>query len=85
MKLHNIDYIEGEAGVFFLIDVRSSGISTFSEEEALVSRMIQHGVYLAPGFAFHTTEPGFFRLTFSLPWSILETGLKQLVKAFNDL
>jgi 1-aminocyclopropane-1-carboxylate synthase len=81
--LHKIDYIEGEAGVFFLLDVRSHGIATFKDEQDLLVRMVDYGVYIAPGFSFYTNEPGFFRLTFALPWPILENGLKQFVKALD--
>ncbi|CEP09166.1 hypothetical protein [Parasitella parasitica] len=89
LKEHNIDFIPGEAGPFFMIDLRSiirqkhNRETTFNDENQLWYKMIDCGVYLAPGFAFHTQYPGFFRLTFALPWETLEHGLNIMLKALE--
>lgn len=87
---HNIDFIPGEAGPFFMIDVRSiirqkrNREATFEDETQLWHNMItHHNVYLAPSSVFHSRDPGFFRLTFALPWETLEHGLKLVLKSFE--
>lgn len=86
---NNIDFIPGEAGPFFMIDVRSivrrnhNREATFEDENQIWHNMITHGVYLAPGFVFHSIVPGFFRLTFALPWETLEHGLNIMLKSFD--
>jgi DNA-binding transcriptional MocR family regulator len=84
LRLHNIDYLEAEAGPFMLLDLQPYMKEPKDEyEKVLVHRMVDHGVYVAPGFAFHTHRPGFFRLTFALPWDELQDGLIKLVKALK--
>lgn len=84
LTLHNIDYLEAEAGPFMMIDLGPHfNESSFEYEKTLMHRMLDQGVYLAPGFAFHTHRPGFFRLTFALPWNELHAGLNKLLKAIK--
>ncbi|GAN10347.1 aminotransferase [Mucor ambiguus] len=86
---HNIDFIPGEAGPFLMIDVRSiirrkrNRKATFEDETQLWHNMITHGVYLAMSSVFHTRDPGFFRLTFALPWETLEHGLNLVLKSLE--
>ncbi|KAI8378857.1 pyridoxal phosphate-dependent transferase [Choanephora cucurbitarum] len=87
---HQIGYIEAEAGMFFLVDTRSiirkkyHREATIEDEKKIWRNLIDAGVYLAPGYAFHVEPPGFFRLTFSLEWEPLSRGLNAIVQVLND-
>lgn len=86
---HNIDYIPTEAGPFLMIDLRSSFKRshgqelTREDEQTLWHNMMQHGVYIAPGSVFHLETPGLYRVTFALPWEILEKGLNMIVDSLD--
>jgi 1-aminocyclopropane-1-carboxylate synthase len=84
LKSHSIRYIAGQAGPFLLVDIRSKLLSSPLESDKLLwHKMLDGGVYLAPGFVFHIKEPGFFRLTFALPWEDLQAGLNRFINALK--
>ncbi|CAO3611888.1 unnamed protein product [Mucor hiemalis] len=84
LKLHNVNYLEAEAGPFMLLDLKSYfDEPTFEFEKTVWHRMVNNGVYLAPGFAFHSHRPGFFRLTFALPWDVLQIGLNRMIQVLK--
>ncbi|KAI7901020.1 pyridoxal phosphate-dependent transferase [Cokeromyces recurvatus] len=90
LKEHQINFIPGEAGLFFLIDIRSLLKKNFNEithedEKYIWHTLIDHGVYMAPSFVFHSKIPGFFRLTFAIPWEILEKGLDNIIETFANI
>lgn len=86
---HEIEYIPTQAGPFIVIDLRptfkrSHGKEmTKADEKTIWSNMLQHGVYIAPGSVFHLDIPGFYRVTFALPWEVLEKGLEIIVKSLK--
>ncbi|KAJ1923229.1 hypothetical protein IWQ60_006009 [Tieghemiomyces parasiticus] len=53
------------------------------EEIALFDRLMNHGVYLASGRAFHASTSGWFRLTFALDPTELDLGLQRIAKALG--
>lgn len=80
LKTHDVDYIEAEAGPFMLLDLRKYVEPTFEANKLLWRRLLDSGVYFAQGVGFYTPEPGYLRLTFALPWSVLEIGLTRFIK-----
>lgn len=90
LKAHDIQFLSAQAGPFFMIDIRPiirrlhDRDATVADERRIWLRMVDHGVYLAPSFAFHFKTPGFFRLTFALPWNRLENGLNIIIKSLNE-
>ncbi|KAI8374805.1 pyridoxal phosphate-dependent transferase [Blakeslea trispora] len=90
LRNHQIDYTGIGAGMFFLIDARSiirkryHREATLEDEKNIWQHLVDAGVYLAPGYAFHIDTPGFFRLTFSLEWETLLRGLNAVVHVFDN-
>ncbi|KAJ1982039.1 hypothetical protein H4R33_005114 [Dimargaris cristalligena] len=54
---------------------------TMAAADALFDRILDAGVYIAPGIVFHTHEPGWFRISFAAPQSEVDVGLTRLLKA----
>ncbi|KAI8064319.1 pyridoxal phosphate-dependent transferase [Gilbertella persicaria] len=87
LRKNGIEFIPGEAGHFFMINTRSflnKKDVTLDDEKRIWRNMINRGVYVVPGYAFHTHMSGYFRLTFALPWDILKLGLERMVKGLKD-
>jgi aspartate/methionine/tyrosine aminotransferase len=89
-RSHQIPYVPGNAGHFFLIDLRaflrpSSGTVAAQRdaEAALSSHLVANGVFVAPGAQYHHPTPGFFRFTFSLEPKALRVGLERIEKALG--
>ncbi|ORY02342.1 PLP-dependent transferase, partial [Basidiobolus meristosporus CBS 931.73] len=81
---HSILYQPCSAGHFVWFDfrrevelLRLSG-DTEDAEVLLWNAFISNGVYTAFGGAFHSEVPGYFRITFTVPWEILEIGLSRM-------
>ncbi|KAI7889371.1 pyridoxal phosphate-dependent transferase [Mucor mucedo] len=84
LKSEGIDYIAAQAGPFLLVDIRNKLVSATSESDDLLwAKMLDGGVYLAKGSVFYIGQPGFFRLTFALPWDELHKGLTRFIKALQ--
>ncbi|KAJ1989287.1 hypothetical protein H4R33_002123 [Dimargaris cristalligena] len=49
----------------------------------LMEQLYQAGVYLAPGYGFEASEPGWFRLTFANPPEVMAEALVRLRQALN--
>jgi bifunctional pyridoxal-dependent enzyme with beta-cystathionase and maltose regulon repressor activities len=90
LKAHDIRFIPAQAGPFFMIDIRPvirrlyEREATVADEKRIWHKMVNHGVYLAPSFVFHSKTPGFFRITFALPWNRLEDGLNRMLNSLKD-
>ncbi|KAI8393734.1 pyridoxal phosphate-dependent transferase [Radiomyces spectabilis] len=84
LSSHNIKFFPAQSGHFLFLDLRDDlrkrcgDIPTFSDEADLLNDLLHNGVYIAPGEGFHTVEPGFFRMTFSVEWNTLKRGLQIL-------
>lgn len=85
LSSQGINYIAAEAGPFLLVDIRNKLASISSESDDLLwTKMMEGGVYLAKGSVFYIDQPGFFRLTFALPWEILHQGLTLFIKSLDQ-
>lgn len=54
------------------------------QEAALFLHLLESGVYMAPGTFYHASQPGFFRLTFSVEREVMTVGLQRLEAALAD-
>jgi 1-aminocyclopropane-1-carboxylate synthase len=90
LKAHEIPFVPAQAGPFFMIDIRPlirrlhKREATAADERRIWHKMVDHGIYMAPSFVFHCKTPGFFRITFALPWNRLENGLNRMLKSLNE-
>jgi histidinol-phosphate/aromatic aminotransferase/cobyric acid decarboxylase-like protein len=89
-KSHQIPYVPGNAGHFFLIDLRAflkpknGTVEAQRDAEAkLNSHLIDNGVFIAPGAQYHHPIPGYFRFTFSLESKALKVALERIEKALE--
>jgi 1-aminocyclopropane-1-carboxylate synthase len=78
-----ITYIPVTSTFFLWINLRFflNDLSQDSELN-LFSHLMNNGVYIVPGIAFHSEEIGWFRLMFAVPLDYLELALERL---FNTL
>ncbi|KAJ1929291.1 hypothetical protein IWQ60_001302 [Tieghemiomyces parasiticus] len=95
LQRHHINYVPSRAGPFLWMDLRPyckvsqqqkgkvGAVVSPEEEAALFDHLMDHGVYLASGRAFHATTPGWFRLTFAMDQVELDLGLLRLAEALN--
>ncbi|UZJ57538.1 hypothetical protein CBS101457_006858 [Exobasidium rhododendri] len=89
-KSHQIPYVPGNAGHFFLIDLRAflrpengTVVAQKDAEAALSAHFVKNGVFIAPGAQYHHPIPGYFRFTFSLEAKALRVGLERIEKALG--
>lgn len=87
LESHAIPYRPSSAGHFVFCDFRKflpalgDGFGEWDREGALADKLVAHGVNLARGAAYGHTEPGWFRLTFTLRADLFELGLRRLESA----
>lgn len=85
----NIKHSNPVAGHFIWIDLRAylprkttkgkELTDDRAKEWELFTRLLDEGnVYLAPGVIYHSTIPGFFRLTFTLRREYLKVGMERI-------
>ncbi|CAH2282436.1 1-aminocyclopropane-1-carboxylate synthase 1 [Pelobates cultripes] len=80
-----IPVLKSSAGLYVWADFRKFLTSqTLEAEMELWWRFLGEKLYIAPGKAFECYEPGWFRLTFSLPNELLQAGLKKLKKLLKQ-
>ena len=67
LETHGIGYVEADAGLFVLADLRPwLPEATWEGEDALWRSILEHtGVNLTPGSACHVVEPGFVRICYA--------------------
>jgi bifunctional pyridoxal-dependent enzyme with beta-cystathionase and maltose regulon repressor activities len=95
---HRVPYVPSNAGHFILVDMRrflgpenetvqagrDLAVQAGRDLEAqLTSKLIHHGVFVAPGAQYHHPIPGFFRFTFSLESIALNVGLSRIEKTLD--
>ncbi|KAJ1958175.1 hypothetical protein IWQ62_004943, partial [Dispira parvispora] len=87
LRRHGIDYIPSRAGHFMWVDLRpfcqlapAEPRATLASEQVTFENLLDSGVYIATGLAFHSTEPGWFRLSFAVPQPELDLGLARFLK-----
>ncbi|CAO3633358.1 unnamed protein product [Cunninghamella echinulata] len=88
MKQIGIDYIPCDAGLFIIADVRHlfqqhDKEITFKLEREIWELALENKVYVAPGYIFHTLEPGYFRLTFCLEWHLVKLGIDRFYQTLD--
>ncbi|KAI8140718.1 pyridoxal phosphate-dependent transferase [Fennellomyces sp. T-0311] len=80
-----IPYLPSESGHFLMIDLTSHpNINTIEDEKAVFMKLLDEGVYIAPGHIFHTRKAGYFRLTFTVNRNKLETGLSKFAQVVEQ-
>lgn len=57
----------------------------WAAELDLSSRLLQIGVRMSSGYAYHNEVPGWFRITFSVEMETLEEGLSRYVPLYGVL
>ena len=83
LESRNIEYLPASGGFFVWMNLSkllNQNLPLAEQEKDLWIRLIERGVYLAPGAAFHFDKVGWFRIVFTLP---LETVLLGLERAFE--
>ncbi|KAF7729672.1 hypothetical protein EC973_004045 [Apophysomyces ossiformis] len=94
LESYDIPYYAAEAGHFIWIDARKFLIGamlpprepTTEDEVILWCYLLEGGVYVVPGHAFHAEKAGFFRATFALDWDTINPAwnlLCQLLTSFD--
>lgn len=54
------------------------GIETADEEKRIFQKLLDGGVYVAPGSGYHNPVPGWYRITFSVARENLDVGLRKM-------
>lgn len=72
------------SGLFLWISFRSVlHRMTFEEESKLFKMMFDHGVYMTNGLTFGCSEPGWFRLVFTVSDACIKEGMSRLTLALR--
>ncbi|CAF1259538.1 unnamed protein product [Adineta steineri] len=87
-QIENIDsriYVRPSKAAFFLwADFRSILHEvTFEEEKRLFQIIFDHGVYIVSGFFLGCSQPGWFRIIFSVKEKWIEEGIKRIKLALD--
>lgn len=93
LRFQKIPYIPSNAGHFLMIDFsgilsdaeRYGALIPFSaemdmtqREQALMLCLLQHKLFIGSGASFHMPQPGWLRLTFSIPRKTMNVGLRRI-------
>lgn len=54
------------------------GFATAAEEKIVFQKLLDGGVYIAPGSAYHNPTAGWYRVTFSVARGNLDIGLARI-------
>ncbi|KAL7942001.1 PLP-dependent transferase [Trichoderma barbatum] len=76
-EFHGMEYYKPVAGLYIWVRLSAQCVN-FEEEEALVQRCSQLGVFVGSGADYAEPEPGWFRLTFAIPEEKLLEGLRRI-------
>lgn len=79
-EFHQLEYYKPVAGLYIWLRL-SAECATFDDEEALVQRCSQLGVFVGSGADYAEPQPGWFRLTFAIPEDKLLQGLRRIEEA----
>ena len=78
-----IPYLPAQAGHYIWIDLREYVSGNRNQEHELFRKILQNGVYIALGDAFHSEEPGWFSLTFAVEGEMLRTAVSRIVEVLG--
>lgn len=81
-EFHGLTYYRPVAGLYIWIRL-AAVCNLFDEEEALVRKCSQLGVYVGSGADYSELQPGWFRLTFAIPQDQLLKGLQRIEEAMD--
>ncbi|KOS22910.1 putative inactive 1-aminocyclopropane-1-carboxylate synthase-like protein 2 [Escovopsis weberi] len=94
-EFHGLTYYEPAAGLYIWLrlakerdileteKMNDAGSSEADEEEAIVRACAKQGVLVGGGADYSETQPGWFRLTFSLPEEQFLEGLRRIEEAMG--
>ncbi len=82
LKSKGLEYVPASAGFFVWIKIK--GISTLEEEIKKWHEWMDLGVLILPSHGFHSQEYGWFRILFTLPWSLVQKGLDRAFSNWQD-
>lgn len=82
-RRHNIPYFPGNAGVFVWARLGGDQIRTSAEELETWTKLNDHGIGVGAGSDYHSTEPGWFRITFAVPEDVLTDALHKMELALG--
>lgn len=90
-KHHHIPYYPSNAGFFLMVDLTKfvgiqQGMSIEDgrkKELEFVERLLDAGVFVAPGAQYHHPKAGWFRFTFTMEPQVLKLALTRLEKAMR--
>lgn len=81
-----IPHPEANAGFFAWLDLRNRLTAGEQGEMQLYKHILNHGkVNLSPGLVFNAPVPGFFRLCYARPDSMIETAVNRISNAVANL
>ena len=87
--LHDLEipYVKPSAGlyVWFNLNKYIRGQPCEEKDKEMFFKLLENGVYVAPGFAFYSDEPGWFRIIFSLHCDELTLGMNRFRKVLLEL
>jgi aspartate/methionine/tyrosine aminotransferase len=85
LAAHGISSLPVEGGIVMWLDLRVFLRSpSFDAERVLFDGVFERGrVNISPGRVFHCSEPGWFRLCFTVPGSRRKEGLKRLISCLG--
>ncbi|CAF0930299.1 unnamed protein product [Adineta ricciae] len=75
---------DAQAGLFLWIDFRSILTKvTFEEEHKLFDEFFNHGIYITNGLTIGCSEPGWFRMVFTVKNKWIQEGIERMKQALN--
>ena len=82
LEKRGIPFVAAQGGILLWIDLRAFlPAASVAGERELCDRILRDcRVNISPGQAFHCSEPGWFRLCFTMPESHRSEGLRRLVE-----
>ncbi|KAI9933168.1 hypothetical protein MW887_007639 [Aspergillus wentii] len=81
LRRHDIPYVECNAAFFVWMNLGAKMKDRTTTDADILARLRREKVYIAPGSVYGAEESGWFRMVFAHPRSVLEEGLRRMVKA----
>lgn len=83
-EARGVPVAHSNAGNFVWVDIgKRLGCRDAKEEKRIFQRLLDGGVYVAPGTAYHNPEAGWFRITFSVARDNLDVGLGKIERLLD--
>jgi 1-aminocyclopropane-1-carboxylate synthase len=76
---HKIPFLPGQAGHHVWIDLKEYVHGDRAEERELYKELLNNGVYIGLGEAFHAEEPGWFSIAYAIEWETLKLALDRFI------